>query len=265
MPNPSLITDADLARTYHSGAYEDPYERIEDYRRVIEYAAEHPNRGSQAIATALELPRGRIRPWVDSDAKPDPMRGVEAAERNGWLRLAYDDPEFRALNRLVAWVFSGGSIAETNFTPKFTVESDAEADQLRSDFETLGVEPTTERDDDPDRATELRPTEHGTVLGRVLHVLGAPVAHKNPDATISLPAYLDDAPDVIRRDFVDVYLSNRAVDFEDKRMLQVTEQRSSEFLNELAALFEDVSGESVNVSATNVYLSAAAAEALCEK
>jgi len=49
----------------------------------------------------------------------------------------------------------------------------------------------------------------------------------------------------------------RGVEIEDKRMLQVAEQRSPEYLDELAALFEDVAGEPVSVSATNIYLSAA--------
>ncbi|MFC6727590.1 hypothetical protein ACFQDG_02920 [Natronoarchaeum mannanilyticum] len=193
------------------------------------------------------------------------MRGVEIAEQHGWLRLTYDDPKFQALNRLVAWVFSGGSLASDTFAPLFAVESESDADQLRSDFETLGVKYAVERDDDPDRATELRPTAHGTVLGRVLHVLGAPIADKNPDASISLPAYLDDAPGSIRLDFVDVYLLNRAVEFEDKRMLQVAEDRSPDYLEALAAFFESVAGESVTVSAKNIYLSSAAAQSLYEK
>ncbi len=130
---------------------------------------------------------------------------------------------------------------------------------------SLGVEHSVERDDDPDRATELRPTAHGTVLGRVLHVLGAPIADKNPDASISLPAYLDDAPESIRLDFVDVYLSNRAIDFEDKRSLQLAEDRSPQYLDELAALFERVAGESVTVSGKNIYLSSAAVQSLYGK
>ncbi|SDD44644.1 hypothetical protein SAMN05192552_102340 [Natrinema hispanicum] len=43
------------------------------------------------------------------------MRGLETAREYGWLEADYDDPEFTALNTLVANVFSGGSITATNY------------------------------------------------------------------------------------------------------------------------------------------------------
>jgi len=54
-----------LARTYNG--INDPYQRIENYRRVNTYAADHPSKGSAAIANALGFQRSRIRPWVDGD------------------------------------------------------------------------------------------------------------------------------------------------------------------------------------------------------
>ena len=67
MPSPPAPTDPPelaqaLARTYDHPSYEDPWGVIEDYKRVQEYHAEHPDVGSHAVAQALDLPRGRIRP-----------------------------------------------------------------------------------------------------------------------------------------------------------------------------------------------------------
>ncbi len=63
MPDNVVVLDErDLARTYNTPAYEDPYTAVMDYEAVMRYASEHPNKGSSAISTALEIPRGRIRP-----------------------------------------------------------------------------------------------------------------------------------------------------------------------------------------------------------
>lgn len=73
-PSPDAV-----ARTYSHPSYDDPWNAVEDHRRVIAYVAEHPTRGSQAIATALDLPRGRIRPWLEDGAMPDGRRTITVA------------------------------------------------------------------------------------------------------------------------------------------------------------------------------------------
>ena len=84
-----LITPKDLARTYRSRSYADPWELVEDYWRVLESAARRPELGSQALASRLDLPRSRIRPWIrkpNADrkpARPDPVRAIQVAEGHG--------------------------------------------------------------------------------------------------------------------------------------------------------------------------------------
>jgi hypothetical protein len=60
-----------LARTY--GGDRDGWERVTEYQRVLEYTGKHPDKGSSAVASAVGLPRGRIRPWIDDGARPDPV------------------------------------------------------------------------------------------------------------------------------------------------------------------------------------------------
>ena len=76
-----------LAQTYDHPSYDDPYDAVEDYRRVQRAAANHPNKGSQALSTVVGLPRSRIRSWVDDDADsmPDAARAVSVAQNKGWL------------------------------------------------------------------------------------------------------------------------------------------------------------------------------------
>ena len=54
-----VLDERDIARTYNTPAYEDPYAAVMDYEAVMRYAADHPNEGSAAIANTLDIPRGR--------------------------------------------------------------------------------------------------------------------------------------------------------------------------------------------------------------
>lgn len=115
---------------------------------------------------------------------------------------------------------------------------------------------------EPGRAAEYRPADDASVLGRVLSLLGAPVGPKNAAGPLTLPAYLTDAPEPIRLEFVAVYLQNRGHRYEEKATIHFREDRSPEYLDELAALIATVSGERVTVSERNVIVSADAARAL---
>ncbi|QSG02296.1 hypothetical protein [Natranaeroarchaeum sulfidigenes] len=259
----TTLSPKSLARTYDVRNRADGWDAVEDYQRYLEVAAQHPDSGSSALSSKLEMPRGRIRSW-ENGSKPDPARAVEVAEERDWFG-GPDTDEFAALNQLVAWIFSGGSINERDHSPYFALGRDGDAERVTDALDQLGLDWRRERDDQPDRATEIVPTEHASILGRALSVLGAPVGDKNDRAEISLPEYLDDAPDEIRADFVDVYLRNRAQSHDDKGTLTLREERADRYLQELAALIEDVAGESVTVSDKNVIVSAAAANALYGK
>jgi hypothetical protein len=259
-----LVALQDLAQTYNSQAYEDPWDAVEDYQRVLEYTGDHPNKGSSAVASALDLPRGRIRPWMEKDARPDPVRGIETAEENDWLPLMANSDLFPAFNVLVAWVFSGGSI-DRRYVPSFSVDRLGTRHRIIDALDSLGLSYEVVRESEQGRATEVRPSHGGTVLGRILTVLGAPQGKKSERAEISLPSYLDSIPPGIREEFVDVYLLNRGQTHDNKDMLSVRECRSSKFLEELATLFREVSGGDVSVSEKNVHLSADAARNLYGK
>ncbi|PGF15804.1 hypothetical protein CP556_06540 [Natrinema sp. CBA1119] len=254
-----ILGEKEIARTYNTPSYADPFDAVEDYRRVLDYASRHPNKGSSAISTALELPRGRIRPWLDGGA-PDAARAIETAHDYGWLEAGYDDPEFTALNTLVANIFSGGSIAEQFYQPSFAINHRGEESHVFDALELAGVEYTVV-DDRDGRADEARPTDDGTVLGRVLAVLGAPVGPK-ADQELSLPPYLSDAPASVREQFVYAYLENRATEHAGKATLTLREDRNREYLEGLADLIDDVAGGGVRFSEQDIVVSADAARSL---
>ncbi|QLK25140.1 hypothetical protein HYG81_13705 [Natrinema zhouii] len=257
-----VISERDLARTYNGGAYEDPWAAVLDYQAVMRYASEHPNKGSSAIATALEIPRGRIRPWLDNGSKPDPVHGIEIARDHGWLEATYHNREFQALNVLVANVFSGGSIRSDAFHPSFALNHQEYHSHVIDALEMTGLEFEFHHEDDPNRATEVRPTDGATVLGRTLATLGAPVGPKAKLEDFTLPWYLDDAPFEVREMFVLSYLANRAIHHRDKDTVHIQEERSKAYRDELAELIEDVAKEPVTSGERMVTISADAARSL---
>ena len=259
----SVLTAAAFVRTYDPPGYADPWQAVQDYQQVHHYAAQHPEKGSSAIANALNLPRGRIRPWVEDDARPDCVRGMETAENRGWLPLGFDSDSFLALNQLVAWVFSGGSI-NANYVPAFAATTESSQDVIATVFEKLDLPFRLERLNEKGRATEAVPEVDASVLGRVLSCLGAPVGVKNDRRQLSLPTYLEYAPPAIRRTFVHIYLMNRGVRRQrENTRIQLSEQRSESYLDQLASLIRTVArDERVIVSGTNIYLSEAAVTAL---
>ena len=260
MTTSALVSERALARTYNTPSYADPFESVEDYKRVMEYASKHPNKGSSAISSQLELPRGRVRPWVENNSKPDPVRAIEAAREYGWLECSFGDPEFTALNTLVANVFSGGSIAERNYETSFALNHRGEDSHVFDALELAGVDYQVVGDRDG-RADEVRPTEHETVLGRVLAILGAPVGPKT-EQHLSLPGYLSSAPTDVREQFVFAYLENRAVEQTGKDTLTIREQRNRDYLESLAELIESVAGGGVKLGEHDIIVSADAARSL---
>jgi len=253
----SLPTEAAVARTYQGSSYVDPTDAIADYREhQREWAT--TELGSQAISTRMELPRGRIRSWEDG-AKPDVVRGIETAREHGWLECPVDSETFAALNRLVAGVFSGGSISKV-FVPSFSAPDDEVETQLRADLESLGVGCKLVLSNSGN-VEELRPEQDASVLGRVLVALGAPQGPK-PDSIKRLPAYVNDVSGSVRRDFVRVYVSNRGVDLSSKNLIQIQEERESQYLDALAALIESTTGVDVSVGERSLRFKPAGMDAL---
>lgn len=253
-----LVTAPALARTYSHPSYADPWECVQDFRSVHDYRATHSQAGASKIARSLELPRSRVRPWLNGSV-PDPVRAIQAAEEHEWLDPDFRDRTFRGLNVLVAWILSGGSL-NSNYVPQFAISDDTDERLIDAAFDEVGVEYDFLRGGDLQRATEYRPLEDASVLGRVLWVLDAPLGRKNENAGITLPSYLADAPRQIRQDFVATYLNNRGHVNDDNGVLRFREDRSDQYLHDLAQLIHETTGAGVRVSEKNVIVSSNATD-----
>jgi len=207
VPSPERV-----ARTYRVQGRADAFEAVTEYQRVLHKASEHPNKGSAALSTLLELPRGRIRGWVDGDSRPDPVRGIEIADSRGWFvdRDDVGSARGQGLAALVGWVLAGGSVSDATYQPLFICDREGVVESLRERAAQLDIElRELERgttDAGTSRAPEFRVRKNGTVFGRVLAAAGAPVGGEY----VGVPEWIDGGPDPVKAAFTESYLLNRA-------------------------------------------------------
>lgn len=252
-----LVSGPALARTYSHPSYTDAWECVQDYHAVLDHRDRNPQVGPSKIANALDLPRSRVRPWLNGST-PDPVRAIQAARERGWLDMEFNDRTFQGLNVLVAWILSGGSL-NSNFVPQLAVSDEQDERRVDAAFDAVGVEYDFLRGGDSQRATEYRPIEEASLLGRILRVLDAPLGRKNEEARIVLPHYLADAPRTIRQSFIRTYLNNRGHLNDNNGVLRFREDRADRYLQSLASLIHETTGERVSVSEKNVIVAPDAA------
>lgn len=247
-----------LARTYNTPSYNDPYDAVLDYQRVQQAAAKHPNKGSAALSGVVELPRSRIRAWVDGNGMPDAARGVMLAQRHDWIEPDAELTE--ALAALAGHLLGGGSIANKNYVPSVAAGRRVSVAEIETAFRDVGVRPTRRHEDLESRATEVLPATHGSVLGRTLAAWGCPVGGR---ATITtLPAIVEYGGAASRAAFLDAYVRHRAVNYPDKATSRLHGQQQPAFHQTIADLIEQVTGEHAHAGTSAVTVSAAAMRAL---
>ncbi|MDL5360628.1 hypothetical protein [Halalkalicoccus sp. NIPERK01] len=176
----------------------------EGYRRGIELAVAHPDVDPDSIASMVTLPEADGRNEPDAIAPAAMLAEIQRAARRGWVDLPYESPAFQGLNKLVAWALSAGGV-ESDYTPFFEVGHGVDYERLDRAFERIGCD--YEAVGGSASTPRVRPREAATTLGRVLVTLGVPI--EEPSALTTLPAYLAECPEPLRRAFAYTYLHNR--------------------------------------------------------
>jgi len=250
-----------FARTYsHS---EDPAAVVDLYNDFQEVRAKNPNAGSSSLANKLGVSRSNIRKWVDDDAVPYVVQGLQTAEQRGWIPMAFDSVEFRAINRLVAWVMSSGSIHGKRWDVQFVVDDDRARERLDAALTMLDLDSGEYEEAGTNiNGTLIGVGADGSVLGRVLHSLGAPKGDEKRRRDVELPPYLEHAPEGIRRAWLVEYLKNRRREQDGNAWISFGEDRPASYQRQFVELVEEVTGASASASGTDIYVSADAAREL---
>jgi len=243
-----------FARTYsHS---DDPAAVVDLYHDFQQLRVKHPNAGSAKLATKLGVHRSHIRRWTDDGAVPYVVQGLQTAETHGWIPMAFDSVEFRAMNRLVAWVMSSGSIHGDRWGVQFVVDDERSRERIDAALSILDLD-AEELDEAGTgiNGTMIGVTTDGSVLGRVLHSLGAPHGSRKRDPDVRLPPYLDHAPDAIRRAWLREYLKNRRRSRDKgEAWISFSEDRPAGYQREFVKVVEDVTGGSASASGSDIYV-----------
>ena len=243
----SIPSPQALARTYEHRSYDDSWDVVLDYWRTMSTAEEHPDKGSAALASMLDLPRSRIRPWLDDGAEPAPVAAIRTAYDRDWFVDDFSLPatEGTALATFVMWIFAGGSITR-DYVPQFVLRRGDRYESLGrlvDAAEYFGVD-LTERQRLPGRSNEFVPTSNASIFGRVLHAAGAPVGRKG-EQELSLPAWLVDGPMNVKRAAAVTYMGERMGPAGLSGVLQHRwELVSEQFLHQVGRLLVDVCGGS---------------------
>jgi len=250
-----------FARTYsHS---EDPAAVVDLYHDYQQIRAKYPDAGSSKLANKLGVKRSMIRKWVDDGAVPYVVQGLQTAETRGWIPMDFDSVEFRAMNRLVAWIMSSGSIHGERWGVQFVVDDDRARDRLEAALTMLELD----AEEYEEAGTKINGTllgvgSDGSVLGRVLYSLGAPKGDEKRRSDVQLPPYIGQAPETICRAWLREYLKNRRREQHGDPWISFGEDRPSAYQREFVELVEDVTGASASASATDTYVSADAVREL---
>jgi len=257
----TLLSQQEFVRTYSTPSNTDPWQTVEEYQRVLEYTGAHPQKGSSAVASALELPRGRVHPWMNG-SRPPLVRALQIAEEQGWVPLSASDDAAVWFTELVAWIFSRGSITEADYSPSFVCTSEAEQSRLEIVFSALDISYDIYRADES-RSTEARISEHRSILGRILTALDAPKG--TPNTIRRIPAYLHAEPRLLQDVFATVYVRNAGAYWEWKDGYVIRQDEyTDEYRDSLAALFRQLSTleatDAIEVNPDSIFLPTAVVE-----
>ncbi|OKY78284.1 MAG: Inactivated LAGLIDADG family endonuclease and N-terminal HTH domain [Candidatus Methanohalarchaeum thermophilum] len=241
------ISEKDFMETY--SRYDKPTDILKEYRETMN----HQNKSSYKLSRELNIPRGRIREWK-SGSKPDFIKGLEKARKLELVDIGFSSDRFREINKLVSWVFSGGSINKW-YAPSFSIENKQKQKLFQEIAGELGFEYELIRENKADKATEARLKNHQSIIGRALVALGAPIGTQKTNG-LTLPTYLKNkkCPIEIKKDFTGIYLINRGFHDRDNGMIRFREKRSKEYLKELCNLFKEATNKKVSLSEKNLII-----------
>ena len=205
-------TERALASTYRRTQTPRGYRSVQLYNEVVE-----SNQSRTALANQYpDLTEAMIQSWRRGH-KPYAQRALTTARELGWLTPAPESEIASGLTALLAWIMARGSVRPDTHYPIFPIESPAEQTLLEELGDELGIPfHVVRREDDTKRSTEMRPSEHGALLGRVLRTLGAPLGRKGPNSCLP-PVYLYQYTSHATR-FIDTWRQLYASDDEDFQM-----------------------------------------------
>ncbi|WP_251344416.1 hypothetical protein [Haloplanus halophilus] len=251
-----FISERALAETYDTNT---GWKTVNQYREAIRLAEEQPDLARAEIARRVNRSPSAIRGWLAENKTPPVVKGLETAQKRGWLDIESDSETFRVFNQLVAWIFSGGGINQAAFVPTFSADDQLTVTTLTHLLKWVNIPFHLRTHNEDNRHIEVIPAEDASVFGRVLTALGAPCGPKARQDSLTLPKYLHSVEEEFQRDFARVYLLNRGSFLSNQRTVGTYLQESSEkeYKQSLRDLFASITAGSATLGSQHqVWVSA---------
>lgn len=250
-----FVSEKELARTYGP---ETGWQAVEQYREAHRLRTNNPDLARAEIARRVNRPASAVRGWLVEDKTPKVEKAVEQAHQRGWINVESTSEQFRAINQLTAWIFSGGGVAEQTFTPHFSIDDHLMLSTVSQLLRWAGLTYRIDRNQ-TERGAVVVPRQAASVFGRVLSVLGAPIGVKADKQRLELPEYVTSLDEEHQRDFLRVYVLNRGRDLHKDNITgtYLHSLQSEAFCEEIKTLIESVTDGTATVgSAKEVWISA---------
>jgi hypothetical protein len=169
------------------------------------------------------------------------------------MNIDSSSEQFRAINQLVAWIFAGGGLTRDTFVPVCSVDDQLTLATLYQLLKWLNIAYRIRDAEASEHSLEVIPREGASVLGRVLHVLGAPRGVKTKQKSLALPSYLRTVEETHQRDFARIYLLNRDRDMGESGTAgsDLYAISSSSFARELQTFLTSITAGSVTLGKHN--------------
>ena len=178
---------------------------------------------------------------------------LNLARRYGWIDVNPSSAAFRGLNVLVASTICGGQIDGESYEPTFPVNGATDLERLAMAFSDVGLQYEIERVGRSGRTSGVSPREHGSVLGRVLVTLDAPLGDSTA-APSSVPSYLDTVPAIHRLAFARTVVEYLGESTSDGVRLDLQVSLSSSLPEELARLLEEFTSAPVEAQRDGIVI-----------
>ena len=240
-----FVSEQELAKTYDP---EQGWKTVMQFREAKRIRTEQPDLARAEIARRVGRKPSAVRGWLVEDKTPRVVSGIKEARQRGWIDLDSSSEQFRALNQLVAWMFSGGGIADSSFVPHFSIDDQLTLATLHRLLQWMQL-PYRVESNRPGHGTLIVPSGAASLFGRVLCVLGASRGSKAMDRDLTLPEYLTALDEEHQRDFLRIYVLNRGHDLrtEDRAGTYLYAMQSETFCQELQELIESVTAGTATI------------------
>ena len=249
--SPVILTKRELAQTYDTDSIPGPWEIVQQYNEAYRRRTSS-SESDWAIAKQLSPDHtSRVYDWLARDKQPQVVETVETAIEFRYVPLYADTKQFLMLNRLVAWIFAGGSISEDRYTPRFSLDrAELLTPLIQQTFDNFEIGYSSYERTTQGRGIEIEPNTSPVLIGRILSALGAPTGEKTSHSLLHLPAYLLHTSSRIRYEFAAVYLLNRgtpSTENANTAWLSVQEERSPTYSHQLAKFFSGLTSDTHGV------------------